>query len=58
MLLDHADFALQEQAEDNLMVVFFLEHGKMAHTMANQIPRIALYNDPVFNNKNYHSGYT
>ena len=22
MLLDHADFALQEQAEDNLMVVF------------------------------------
>ena len=23
MLLDHADFALQEQAEDNLMVVFF-----------------------------------
>ena len=30
MLLDHADFALQEQAEDNLMVVFFLEHGIMA----------------------------
>ena len=30
MLLDHADFALQEQAEDNLMVVF-LEHSIMAH---------------------------
>ena len=30
MLLDHADFALQEQAEDNLMVAF-LEHGIMAH---------------------------
>ena len=30
MLLDHADFALQEQAEDNLMF-FFLEHGIMAH---------------------------
>ena len=31
LLLDHADFALQEQAEDNLMMVFFLEHGIMAH---------------------------
>ena len=32
MLLDHADFALQEQAEDNLMVAFLLlEHGIMSH---------------------------
>ena len=32
MLLDHADFALQEQAEDNLMVSWsLLEHGIMAH---------------------------
>ena len=30
MLLDHADFTLQKQAEDNLMVAF-LEHGIMAH---------------------------
>ena len=43
MLPDHADFALQEQTEDNLMVPFF-EHS-------NQIPGIALYNDPVFNKR-------
>ena len=30
MLLDLADFALQEQADGNLMVAF-LEHGIMAH---------------------------
>ena len=35
MLLDHADFALQEQAEDNLMVAFswaWYNHG--SYTMA------------------------
>ena len=31
MLLDHADFALQEQAEDKFNGRFFLEHGIMAH---------------------------
>ena len=30
MLLDPADFALQEQPEDNLMVAVFLGHGVMA----------------------------
>ena len=31
ILVDLADFALQEQLEDNLMASFFLGHGIMAH---------------------------
>ena len=31
MWLDPADFALQEQPEDNLMAAVFLGHGVMAH---------------------------
>ena len=34
MLLDHADFALQEQAEDNLMVAFSWEWYNGSYTMA------------------------
>ena len=34
MLLDHADFALQEQAEDNLMVAFFLAWYNGSYTIA------------------------
>ena len=33
MLLDHADFALQEQAEDNLMVAFSWAWYNGSHTM-------------------------
>ena len=34
MLLDHADFALQEQAEDNLMVAFSSAWYNGSYTMA------------------------
>ena len=34
MLLDHADFALQEQAEDNLMVAFSLAWYNSSYTIA------------------------
>ena len=34
MLLYHADFALQEQAEDNLMVAFFLAWYNGSYTIA------------------------
>ena len=50
ILLDFADFALQEQLEDNLTIsVSRVYHGRQA----NQIARIALYNDPVFDNEQY-----
>ena len=56
MLLDFADFALQEQLEDNIMVSISREWYNGLYTMAakdNQIARNALYNDGVFNNNNY-----
>ena len=56
MLLDHADFALQEQAEDNLMVAFSWAWYNGSFSIAAKpikSPRIALYNDPVFNNTYY-----
>ena len=34
MLLDHADFALQEQAEDNLMVAFSWAWYNGSYTIA------------------------
>ena len=34
MLLDHADFTLQEQAEDNLMVAFSWAQYNGSYTMA------------------------
>ena len=34
MLLDHADFTLQEQAEDNLMVAFSWARYNGSYTMA------------------------
>ena len=34
MLLDHADFALQEQAEDNLMIVFSWAWYNGSYTMS------------------------
>ena len=51
MLLDFADFALQEQLEENLMVSVSRAWYNGSYTMAaiNQIVGIALYNDPVFN---------
>ena len=50
-LLDLADFTLQEQPEDNLMVA-------ISWAMANQIPGIALYNDQFFNNSGYLLSYS
>ena len=52
MLLDRADFALQEQPKDNLIGTNF-GHGTMAHipwplSQSNPWKIIALYNDPVF----------
>ena len=37
MLLDHADFALQEQAEDNLMVAFSWVWYNGPYTMAAKL---------------------
>ena len=51
-MLDLADFALQEQPEDNLMFAIYLAWYNGSYTMtlaANQIIGIASYNDPVFN---------
>ena len=39
MLLDHADFALQEQAEDNLMVAFsWAWYNGSYYINTNEIP--------------------
>ena len=57
MLLDHAEFALQEQAEDNLMVAFSWAWYNGWYTMAakpiKSLELHTLYNDPVFNNLYY-----
>ena len=55
ILLDLADFALHEQPNSTLMVAisgmvqWLIYHGRLA----NQIPGIALNNDPDFNNLRY-----
>ena len=56
-MVDLAEFGLQKQkTEDNLMVVISRIWYNGSYTMAaNQIPGIALYNDPVFYNKRYNS---
>ena len=56
-MLDLADFALQEQSEDNLMVAISRAWYNGSYTMAAMpikfLSGIALYNDPVFNNCYY-----
>ena len=54
---DLADFALQEQPEDNLMVAISPAWYNGSYTMAakpiKSLDLIALYNDPVFNSDWY-----
>ena len=58
ILLDLADFTLQEQTEDNLMVAISQAWYNGSYTMAAKPikswnPGISLYNDPVFNHSVY-----